>query len=195
MSDIPVLGRDDHRSLVNQFLSQYDVPAYVRRAREVQNAFEQLTERCRRRRDEWLSLVRVRLGLLHGLASDWAALRPLLADDEQVEILRRLHAALEPRPRVWPEPTSSPRVLRRALADLRESLERFNRRWRELLPTVDLTRVNELREGYNRYYLLEKECAVRSARLARQGFQRLDPLTTDDLAGLLPPLPVPRLRA
>jgi hypothetical protein len=54
--------------------------------------------------------------------------------------------------------------------------------------------VNGLREGYNRYYLLEKECALRSPRLARQGFVRLPAVTVDDLAAQLPPLPVPQLR-
>ena len=63
------------------------------------------------------------------------------------------------------------------------------------LEETDLTEVNALREGYNRYYLLEKECAVRSARLARQGFRRLEPVTLEELAALLPPLPVPHGRA
>jgi hypothetical protein len=54
--------------------------------------------------------------------------------------------------------------------------------------------LNELRDGYNRYYLLEKECAIRSVALARRGFTPLPPLTLDDLAVLLPPLPVPQLK-
>ena len=56
------------------------------------------------------------------------------------------------------------------------------------LLTVDLARVNQLRDGYNRYYVLEKECAVRSPKVARQGFRPLPPLTTADLAAELPPL-------
>jgi hypothetical protein len=79
--------------------------------------------------------------------------------------------------------------------ELAESLERFNRRWLEFLRGVDVGPVNELRDGYNRYYLLEKECALRSPRLARQGFTRLEPLTVAELTALLPPLPVPQLRA
>jgi hypothetical protein len=73
------------------------------------------------------------------------------------------------------------------------ALERFNRRWEAFLPTVDLTSLNRLREGYNRYYLLEKECAVRSVVVARRGFSPLPPLTQTDLAALLPCLPVPQL--
>jgi hypothetical protein len=174
-------------------VSHYDVPAYVRRARGVQDAFEHLLRTCRAKRDELLAMVRTRVGVLHGLAGDWAVLRPLLADDEQVHALRQLHADLNPKLRVPVTPTSSLWALRRAIRELSESIERFNRRWQEFLPKVDLTRVNELRDGYNRYYLLEKECAVRSPRLARQGFHRLEPLTTEELVLLLPPLPVPRL--
>ena len=87
------------------------------------------------------------------------------------------------------------KALRQALTELTESIERFNGRWREFLTQVDLTAVNEARDGYNRYYLLEKECALRSPNLARQGFRRLAPLTPADVAELLPLLPVPQLNA
>jgi hypothetical protein len=120
--------------------------------------------------------------------------RPHLAGDEEVGVLEALEEALQPRLRAPVEPARSARAVRRALRELVASLERFNRRWREFLPTVDLGRVNELREGYNRYYLLEKECALRSPALARQGFRPLPPLTLADLEALLPPLPVPQLR-
>jgi hypothetical protein len=54
-----------------------------------------------------------------------------------------------------------------------------------------LNQVNDLRDGYNRYYVLEKECAVRSFRLARQGFCPLEPLTVEDITALFPLLHVP----
>jgi hypothetical protein len=193
VDDLPILGRDEHK-IFKQVLGQYDVPAYVRRARQVQDGYDQLIGRCRRQRDEWLLMVRIRLGTLGALAADWVRLRPCLADEEQVLTLARLHADLEPRLRVPVTPTFSARKLRQALRELADSIERFNRRWHEFLPTVDLTWVNALREGYNRYYLLEKECAVRSARVARQGFHRLPPLTVADLFAVLPPLPVPLLK-
>jgi hypothetical protein len=103
-------------------------------------------------------------------------------------------AELRPRLRVAVEPATSHRQLRFALQDLCESIDRFNRRWLDYLANVDLRPVNELRENYNRYYLLEKECAMRSAVLARLGFRRLEPLTREDVRGRLPPLPVPRVR-
>jgi hypothetical protein len=191
MDEIPTLGRGDGREF-QELIAAYDAPAYVRRARGLEEAFVQLLIRCRGRREALLGMVRVQLGVLRGLAGDWAALRPLLADDEQVDLLRRLDEELRPQPRLPPEPTASKRALGRALDELRASLERFNRRWLAYLDEVDLGPVNELREGYNRYYVLEKECALRSARLARAGFRRLEPLTAEELVARLPPLPVPR---
>ena len=191
--DLTILGRDDDPKVFKQFLAQYDAPAYVRRARQVEDAFQGLVAHCRQKRDEWLQMVRIHLGRLHGLAGAWDRLVPLLADAGQAEVLRSLHAELKPAPRLPVEPTSSARALRRATLDLITSIEYFNRRWLAFLPTVERGPINELRDGYNRYYLLEKECAVRSARVARQGFRRLEPLTTEELTALLPPLPVPRL--
>jgi hypothetical protein len=194
MDNVPIAGSADERRLVNQFLSYHGVPAYVRRAREVEESFRALLERCRQQREEWLALVRVRLGALRELAGDWERLSPLLAEG-QLEVLRTMHEELRPRLRVEVPRARSERSLRRALGELRESLQAFNRRWLTYLREVNLTHVNELRDGYNRYYVLEKECALRSPQLARQGFSRLEPVTAADLEGHLPPLPVPRARA
>ena len=191
MDDVSVPERGDG---LQEIESRFGPPAYVRRARMVQDAFDALLGQCRREREERLEMVRTRLGLLHALGGGWAAVRPFLADDEQVMVLDRLHAELAPRLRDVVEPTSSRWALRRALRELGESIERFNRLWGEFLGGVDVRRINELREGYNRYYLLEKECALRSARLARQGYSPLAPLTAEELESLLPPLPAPRLR-
>jgi hypothetical protein len=194
MDEIGVAGRDDEYALFRQLAAQYGPPAYVRRAVDVEAAFEDLLDRCRCQRDEWLAMVRIRLATVRDLAGKWESLRPLLADDEQLALLRGLDAELGPRLTVPVQPSSSVRVLRRALSELAESVERFNRRWRAYLAKVDVSQVNALRDGYNRYYLVEKECAMRSARLARQGFRRLEPLTVGDLLALLPLLPVGNLR-
>ena len=193
MEEIPIVGRDDPADIVKRFIANYDAPAYARRARAVEDAYDQLIGRCRRQRDEWLALVRLRVGVLRALSGDWQALRALV-DGRALIRLAQLHDELAPQLRVPVEPATSERALTRALDELRESIERFNRRWAEYLPTVDLAHVNKLRDGYNRYYLLEKECVVRSARLARQGFQRLEPLTTEHLAALMPLLPVPHAK-
>jgi hypothetical protein len=185
MEDIPILSREDPRNVVQLFTAHYDAPAYVRRARRVQDAFDQLIARCRQRREEWLELVRLRLGTLKARAGEWSRLRFIL-DGTQLSGLEELHDALQPRLRVPVESTSSRRLLRHAIGELRASLDRFNARWQVLLEELDLTSLNRLREDYNRYYLLEKECAMRSSRLARLGFQPLEPVTVSDVAELFP---------
>lgn len=190
MNDVPIARRDGEQQVFNEMASHYDAPAYVRRARTLQDAQDAVLNQCRRQRDEWLGPVRTQLGLLHALAGDYGILRPWLDGDAGNEALRQLHALLEPRLRARIEPTTSPRVLLQALRRLALSVERFNRRWEAFLPTINLTAVNRLREDYNHYFLLEKECSIRSYRVAMQGYQRLALMTVEDLRSLLPPLPV-----
>jgi hypothetical protein len=194
VNEIPIPSREDGRQTFNEILAYCDGPAYLRRARRVQAAWDQLLAYCRHQRDEWLAMVRVRLGTLHGLAGAWEALAPHLADEGQVCVLEELCAALDPRPRLPVGPTTSARALRAAVRELGDSAERFNRRWLEFVHGLDLTPVNEERANYNRYYLLEKECAVRSPFVARAGYKPLNPLTHDDILAALPPLTVPALR-
>lgn len=194
MNDASSADRDHDGRVFQEVLGLYDAPAYVRRGRQVQEAFDGFLARCRRQRDEWLPLVRTRLALLHALAGDWKRLGPWLADEHEEDRLRGLYLSLRPQLRVQVTTTSSKRSLQRALRELVESVEHFNRRWLRFLRGLDLTPVNAAREAYNRYYLLEKECAVRSPRVASQYFHRLEPLTLDQVAALLPPLPVPRLK-
>ena len=185
-------GSDDGREL-RELMAQFDAPAYVRRARDVEGAYEQLLGRCRRQRSEMVAMVRVRLGHLIALSDRWESLSPVLVDDGELQALQNLHDELRPAMRARIAPATSERALRRAAAALCHSLLRFNERWQRFLESVDLEPINALREGYNRNYLLEKECAMRSARLARMGFRPLAPLTRDELATLFPTLPVPRL--
>lgn len=192
MDEITILSRNSENYLVNQLLAQYDAPAYARRARRVQDLYEQLLARCRARREDWVGVLRTELGLLQARAGDWSALTPWLADDAQIAVLEQLTELLQPRLRVVVVPTRSARALRRGLHRVVGLIERFNRRWLGYLAEVELAEINAEREQYNRYYLLEKECAMRSARLAREGFRRLEPLDAQALAEALPPLPVPR---
>jgi hypothetical protein len=190
VNGVPIPSRDDDRQGFNEALAHYDGPAYVRRARRVQDAYDQILDECRRQRDEWLALARVRLGTLRALAGSWEALAPHLAAGES-QALQGLYAELAPRLRLPVGPTSSPRALRAALRELAESLGRFNRRWVGFVRGLDLGPLNAQRADYNRYYLLEKECAVRSPHVARQGYAPLPPLTADDLLALFPVLPIP----
>ncbi len=74
-----------------EFLALYDAPAFVRRAQQVEAAHDQLLGRCARQRAEWLTFPRICVGVLHARARGWEALGPLLADDQQVQVLRDLH--------------------------------------------------------------------------------------------------------
>jgi hypothetical protein len=178
---------------VQEIMGRLGAPAYIRRARQVEDAYQALLARCRTQRDEWLGMVRLRIGQLFALARGPEGLRPLLADDSQLALLSDLHASLAPVLRVPLAPTQSQRELRTAFRELVESMERFNRRWDEFLLGVDVAPLNALRDKYNRYYLLEKECALRGAPAARQRFVPLTPLTHAELRDLFPLLPVPRL--
>jgi hypothetical protein len=189
VSDVPIVGKDQEGE---RLLLGSDLPAYVRRALAVEHALEAVVARCRKKRDDWLLVTRIRLGQLHGWSGGWANLRPGLADEGQVRVLEELHRTLAPKLRAPAEPTTSGWVLGGALREVIAGVERFNRRWRDYLPTVDVRQVNALREGYNRYFVMEKECAVRNPAVARKGFVKLPPLGVDELLGLLPLLPVPR---
>jgi hypothetical protein len=118
----------------------------------------------------------------------------LLGDGEHVAVLELLHAETGDPGVPMTGPTGDA-GRRRVLARLRASVERFNRRWLTFIDKFDLRELNRQRDGYNRYYLLEKECAVGPVALLRQQFRRLPPVTPTDLLALLPPLPVPLVSA
>jgi hypothetical protein len=193
MHQPPRTGDDDDQRIFQQMLGYCDGAAFVRRAKRVEDAERILAEQLGARRSENLSMVRLRIGQLRALAGTWDALLPLLAEDESLAVLSALHAELQPVLRVAVEPTSSHHVLRAALAELIYAMELFNERWHRFLMQFDLSPINALRDGYNRHYLIEKECALRNTRVARLGFRRLDPLTTADLLKRFPPLTVPQL--
>jgi hypothetical protein len=186
MDEGTILSSDREQKIFNQVIALHGAPAFVRRAQSVLYAWEGLLERCRRQRSEWLDITRMHLGMLRALAGSWQALEPLLADAAAVEVLTALEHELQPALRQPVTPTASTWKLRGALLVLVECLEHFNARWRAYLQSVDLAEVNRLREDYNRYYVFEKECVVRSAAIAREGFQRLPPATLEDLAAEFP---------
>jgi hypothetical protein len=190
MDEAPILGSNREHQIFNQVVAMHGPPAYIRRALQVEAAWVGIVEQCQRRRHEWLGMVRVRLATLQALAGEWTALTPVVGPSS-VDMLAVLAVELRPQLRHAPPPTASPRRLRTAWKELLASLANFNQRWQAYLLGIDLTEVNRLRDGYNRYYLLEKECAVRSAMIARQGFQRLVPARVQDLQTLFPVLPMP----
>jgi hypothetical protein len=185
MDKMPIAGHDPTEDMARYLLSRYDVPAYVRRARHVEDTSQDLLAHCSRQREEWLEPVRSHLALVWALFA--GAPQDVTNDEALGRALRELQAILEPP--VTPTPLFSSRLWRRALLQLREEIERFNRLWRDFLNELDLMPINRAREDYNRYYLLEKECAVRSMRLASRGYRPLDMMCVAELQARWPLLP------
>jgi len=112
---------------------------------------------------------------------------------EELAYLERLYAQWQPRLRSTVRPVKSASELVRPLSELARSFARFNGRWLAFVEELDLAPLNKLREDYNRYYLLEKECALWSPRIARIGFVPKKPATLEDMLDELPLLKVPAL--
>jgi hypothetical protein len=185
---------DEDRRIVNEMIGRFEAPSFIRRARLVETSWDALVERCTQERIQQLEFVRLRLGQLVALAGSWDAVGSLLANDDELNALRQLHDELQPRLRMPLVATTSQRILRGAARELIEAIDSFNRRWNSWLAKVDLEPINRARDSYNRFYLLERECALGSAVLARRAFRRLDPVTIDDLIARFPPLNVPLLK-
>jgi hypothetical protein len=183
MHDIAI--GDDDRNLLMQLVARYEPPAYIRRARRVEVAYEAVIERCRRQRSEWLAGVRLHLKALDAAASD-EDLRTRFGNATMAAIESlRLEAGIDRQAAEY----LRLRSLHSLLRYLRSSVARFNRRWSAFLDQVDLSELNRLRDGYNRFYMLEKECAVGSIRLAAATYRRLEPMTHHELRGQFPLLP------
>lgn len=178
--------------LFQQVTAQFDAPAFVRRARSVDDAWQRLVVRCETKRDELLRLPRLRLGVVLATAGDWSRVGGLLADPAGVHDLQELFTLWQPQLRARVDRANSLRPLAQALAQLCDSFERFNRKWSEFVTGIDLRDINNVRANYNKYYVLEKECSLRSAVLARQGFRALAALSSQDLFAEFPLLIVPR---
>src|SRR4051794_18654488 len=118
MMEFVSLGGDQDRREENELSSLFDAPAYMRRAKGVEEALERLLARAGRRGEQWLVIPRLRLGYPHARAGAWPAPRPLLADDEQLAPLEWLRHHLAPKLRLPPAATKSRRALRRALREL-----------------------------------------------------------------------------
>jgi hypothetical protein len=155
------------------------VPAFVRRARALEDAVERLRASIARERAR--------------------RLRPLLAPARRLEESRRLGAVLPPAVAAVldilreepgfaaraPSPARSPA---RAAADLLSRAREFNRRWPGYLESVPIGDVRALQSDYNRYYPIEREMALRGVKMA---FREVPLLEAADLARWFPPLPEP----
>lgn len=179
-------GHDPWTRSTRKLLGLMDTPAYLRRALRVQEAIQHVHARCQRQRDEWEAGVRLRHGLWR-LATERDPTWPRCLSDESAAALSRLEIAIGPIER--PRPGVKAAAPAQAWTDLVASVARFNQRWSNFLAHIDLVAANRLIRGYNENYVLEKECAFRSARLARLGFQPMPPLSPESLAARYPLLP------
>jgi hypothetical protein len=190
VNDYDIAGSSGDQRAFWQVLAQFDGPAILRRARIVEEAWQMVLRQCQEKRANWLEFPRLRLATLMCLAGDPTILAQVVGDGRDADRLLELNDEWAPRLRCPVATTRSPRRLRRAFIDLVDSFQRFNERWGRFLEKLELTGVNRLREGYNRHYLVEKECAVGSPVIARMGFQPLPLVTSRDVLAELPFLPL-----
>jgi hypothetical protein len=185
------MSPDSNPQNCDEVMYAFDAPAFVRRAREVEDAWTGLLDSCRNARERLLEMPRMRLARLFALGQLAEQTAPAICRPEDLAYLRDLYSEWQPQLRAAVKPVRTAGELERARADLGRSFQRFNERWSKYLQAVNLVRINWLRDGYNRYYLLEKECALWSSRIAQQGFVPLKFVTAEDLLETFPLLRIP----
>lgn len=183
---------DDHR-IFQQVMAGFDAPAFLRRARQVEDAWNDLLETCRHKRAHLLEMPRLRLARFVKLTEPGSPDSGEICPPADLSYLQELHREWKPQLRSVVRPARTRAEILHALAHLARSFERFNRRWREFVRDLDLAHVNELRDGYNRFYVLEKECALFSSRIAREGFVPLPRAELNDVIEAFPLLKVPHV--
>jgi hypothetical protein len=170
-----------------------DTPAYLRRAMRVEEAIRQIDRRCQELREKLTGELRFRLKTWNRLAAD----RPQLAARLSEPTLAAV-AAIEGAVFVGSEPRSLqdripwPVLPHRIWRNLAGAVATFNRKWNDGRASIDLAPLGKEIAGYNKHYLFEKECAFRSARIARIGYSPIPPVDAAWLADrwpALPPLP------
>lgn len=172
---------------IQTLLGLFDTPAYVKRGLTMQAAIARFEGQCQSRRNEWLEGVRMRLRSWNA-ASDFKPAFVGSLGARIVERIRQMNEQLladEPATSSWAKPTSAAA----AWKDLLESVERFNQRWSKFAEANDASQVNRLIDGYNRYYVIEKEFAIRSSTLAQRGFQPIALVTPAWILDRFPLLP------
>src|SRR5207247_5802896 len=90
-------GWQDEKQVLQKMTSYFDAPAFIRRVKRVEDAYQSLLDHLVQKRDEKVEFVRLRVGQLAALAGDWNALRPLVAGRDDLALLRALHEELRPK--------------------------------------------------------------------------------------------------
>ena len=180
----------DIETEVKEMMGLFDTPAFARRGQDLEITLRRLHERCRTARGELLDMVQLRL-------RQWsrATIGPKGWSSVFVASIEPLWLLAEAEPPQWAE-SPAPIGRQRTIAnDLVTAVLRFNRRWPRFLDQLNLEPVNTAIDRYNRYYVLEKECVLGSARLAARHFQPVHLVSTCTLMRDHPQLPVPEIRA
>jgi hypothetical protein len=173
---------------VKEMIGLFDVPSFARRGRELEDILYRLEERCRRARVERLDMVRVRL-------RQWT--RSVTGPGSWTRVfttsIESLWPLTEADPPQWAEVPASLRKQFEIARDLIAAVQRFNGRWVQFLDGMKLEATNSVIDQYNRYYVMEKECVMGSARLAARFFTPVPSITRERLLRDHPLLPVPEL--
>ncbi len=211
-------GDEGSRAELLRFLAeQGEEPAFLRRAKAVEEDWAALMARCLARREEMLRWARMRLAdLERNVVGDWARLAPLLADARQAELLAATYDGWKPQMPAYVTGkaasgkvgagrssvggpggvrSSSPwATVRSSLVAFVETVQRFNEAWDKFLASVDLSEINRQRADYNKYYPIEKSAAFDTQDIERLGFTPMEMATVDDLRAKMPPVDVPAIR-
>ena len=173
---------------INELIGLFDAPAFARRGQELEDTLSRLDVTCKRERKERLEPVR---SALRG----WEDVT-----DQPSGWVDHFTAPIED---LWPSTLAEPPrwALRAARATKRQAaartivtcIQRFNQIWSLYLESIPLDRINHTIQQYNRWYMLEKECALGSARLASQMFTPRTLITLDRLRDQYPELRIPHL--
>jgi hypothetical protein len=178
----------DIETEVKELMGLFDLPAFARRGQDLEATLHRMQLRCRVARGNLLEMVHLRLRQWSSAAVGNESWRG--AFTSTIESLWVLADAGPPR---WGF-SDAPLKRRQAIArDLVATIERFNRRWHQFVDRTNLEPANFVIDQYNRYYVLEKECVMGSARLAARHFTPVARLTKAALLEQHPTLPVPEL--
>lgn len=175
---------------IKELLGLFDAPAFARRGRDIEWAVQRTLTLCSRRRSELLEMVHCRLRMWANLASgpqDWP-----LAFREPIDALWTLAEAEPPRWKAGKPPSAKKAGV--VALGLSQSIERFNDRWMRFVNELQVDTINHQIDRYNKYYVIEKECIVGSARLASRLFVPQPRIEPGWLLSHFPLLPVPALR-
>ncbi len=173
---------------IKEMMGLFDAPAFARRGQELEDTLRRLRERCHRARLERLDMVHVRL-------RQWS--RAVIGPESWSGVfsasIEPLWTLTEADPPQWAGMSAPVRRQLEIARDLIAAVVRFNQRWVQFLDGLKLDAANAVIDDYNRYYLLEKECVLGSARLAAQFFAPVARLSREQLLHDHRLLPVPEL--